>query len=94
VKKPIFKPRKGWAIDKTPLGGGWIASKKHLSGSTHRVTVQDARRPSALWAVEKVLQYVSDESMWSLGSIRNAAKSASMTAKITNGKVRCQWRGK
>jgi len=43
AKKPRFKPRFGWAVDKSLLGGGWISSKIRLSRATHRVRVTDAR---------------------------------------------------
>lgn len=51
AKNPRFKPRVGWAVDKSLLGGGWIASKKRLSSATHRVRVTDARDLTAEQAI-------------------------------------------
>lgn len=97
--KPYFKERKGWAVDKSGLGGGWIACRKRLSSATHRVTVQDARRPSALRAVEKVLQVRYNGIPEGLKKVQgdrlcSHTEAAGMTAKITNGKVTCKWRDK
>lgn len=99
--KPFFKERKGWAIDKSLLGGGWVASKKHLSSATHRVTVQDARRPSALNVAERILQEFYDLApKWCMPEwsrtlmVEVLAVAAKMTATIRKGRVKCDWRDK
>lgn len=82
MKKPMFKARIGWAIDKTLLGGGWIAAKKKLTSATHRICVTDARELTAEKAVEKALQ-----SLFNAGVIAellfNAARRAGMVADVT-----------
>jgi len=89
AKKPRFKPRFGWAVDKSLLGGGWISSKIRLSRATHRVRVTDARDLTAEQAVQKVIQALHDDKepyYWS--GVEDAAKSAGMTARVINGKVK------
>ena len=90
AKKPRFKPRVGWAVDKSLLGGGWISSKIRLSRATHRVRVTDARDLTAEQAVQKVLQAYWDahKPYIVLGMFKEIAKTAGMTARVVNGKVR------
>ena len=88
AKKPRFKPRVGWAVDKSLLGGGWIAAKKRLTAATHRVRVTDARDLTAEQAVQKVLQNLLDCGFFSSQIMNICAKPAGMTARVVNGKVR------
>ena len=90
AKKPRFKPRVGWAVDKSLLGGGWIAAKKRLTAATHSVRVTDARDLTAERAVQKVLQAYWDahKPYIVLGMFKEIAKPAGMTARVVNGKVR------
>ena len=93
AKKPRFKPRVGWAVDKSLLGGGWIAAKKRLTAATHSVRVTDARDLTAEQAVQKVLQVRYNLIPQGLKKTQGDrlcehAKAAGMTARVVNGKVR------
>lgn len=83
MKKPMMKERVGLFCER---GGAYIHQRARLT---------DARRPSALRAVEKVLQAAWDAELnaenwrmpeWVLKS------GIGMIAQIVNGKVTCNWR--
>lgn len=88
AKNPRFKPRVGWAVDKSLLGGGWIASKKRLSSATHRVRVTDARDLTAEQAIAKCINQAWISTDWTAEKACKAICPQGYSARIVNGKVR------
>jgi len=88
AKKPRFKPRFGWAVDKSLLGGGWISSKIRLSRATHRVRVTDARDLTAEQAVQKVFDNIAELYTVTPEGLNRFLVGTDMTARVVNGKVR------
>lgn len=91
AKKPRFEPRVGWAVDKSLLGGGWIAAKKRLTAATHRVRVTDARDLTAEKAIADTITrnvYLDGD-----GTLDSTHVPEGYSARVVNGKVRVR-RGK
>ena len=88
--KPRFKPRvcyvdgdKGrtlWNGKRTGTGAGLFYPR--------RVRVTDARDLTPEKAVEKVLQALNGDARYGREAIVELAKSAGMSARVVNGKVR------